>query len=174
MINQVNMFAVASQSDPDHEFLYSGSAGSSVAFASQDLTSTALRIKTRPYKSASQSSLATHANAVTLGKLELEDPAPASSDTHGGILGSVMTASWSSLSVPTTAGHVIANDYTASTNAIDAGTWIRPVYFPHGGFIEMRLDDSISATSVASSTTKFSGRMKGVWEVQAVCTYVPE
>lgn len=173
MVNDINLFAVHSQSAPDHQFEYSGSAGNSVAFASVDLTSTALRIYTQGYISASQASLATHANAVTLGKLETEDPAPASSDTHGGILGSTITASWSSLSVPNTAAQVVMNDYTASTNAIDAGSWKRPIYFPHGGFVKMRIDDSISATSVGANSAKFSGTLLGVWEVQAHCGYVP-
>ena len=173
MVHGMNIYAVHSETAPNHQFEYSGAAGNSVAFAAVDLTGTALRIYTQAYISASQSSLATHANAVTLGKLELEDPVPASSDTHGGILGSTITASWSSLSVPTTAATMIANDYTASTNAIDAGTWVRPVYFPHGGFIKMRLDDSISATSVGANSLKFSGSLLGVWEVQANCGYVP-
>jgi len=173
MVNQINMFAVHSETAPNHQFEYSGSAGSSVAFASVDLTGTALRVFAQGYISASQSSLAAHASCVTLGKLETEDPVPASSDTHGNILGSTITASWSSLSVPNTAAQVIANDYTASTNAIDAGTWVRPIYFPHGGFIKMRLDDSISATSVGANTEKFSGTLLGTWEVQAHCGYVP-
>lgn len=173
MVHGMNMYAVHSETAPNHQFEYSGSAGSSVAFASVDFTGTALRIYTQAYISASQSSLATHGNAVTLAKLELEDPVPASSDTHGNIFGSTITASWSSLSVPDTAGTMIANDYTASTNAIDAGTWVKPVYFPHGGFIKMRLDDAISATSVGANSLKFSGTLLGVWEVQANCGYVP-
>ena len=172
MVNQVNLHAVHSETAPNHQYEYSGTAGTAV-FAAVDLTSGAIRVKGQGWIDASQSSLQTHANAVTLGKLELLPPLPSSSDTHGDIAGSTITASWSSLSVPNTAAQVVMNDYAASTNAIDAGSWVRPMYFPHGGFISIRMDDSISATSVGANTEKFSGSLLGTWEVQAECTYVP-
>lgn len=175
MVNSVRIFGVEGETGPDHQFEYSGSAGSSVAFASVDLTGCALRIYGNPYKSASQSSLATHANAKTFGKIELEDPAPSSSDTHGHVLTVLGSAiSWSSLSVPQYAGLPIVNSATSSTNAVDAGAWEHPQYFPYGGFIKMRIDDSISATSVGANSEKFSGSLLGVWEIQANCNYVPE
>ena len=109
-----------------------------------------------------------------LGQIETEYPAPSSSDTHGNILGSFLAGSFSSDAKAYEMAMPIARDKTASTNAVDAGTWDNPMYFPHGGYIIMNLDSSISATSVGANTEKFSGLLSGVWEIQATCNYVPE
>lgn len=57
------------------------------------------------------------------------------------------------------------------------------MYFPYGGYVTMRLgpyNTSQGASTVADATGYYSGTtaatvvMKGVWEIQANCNYVPE
>jgi hypothetical protein len=173
LVKDMTLFAVVGEAGPNTVCKFGGSAGSAVTLAS-DLNEVNVNVYAHAYKSASQSSLAS--SLVELCQIDTEDPDDASSDTHGWFDGSVLgqSASWSSLSVPTAAAMHLKMDLASTANTIDAATWDKPVYFPHGGFIVLRTDSQISADSVSTVIGSWSQEMVGTWEIQAACQYVPE
>jgi hypothetical protein len=173
----MTIFAVKGEAGPDLAMYYNSSTGSSVTLA-HDLNEANACLYAHAYKSYSQSSLAT--SLVELAQLDTEDPDDGTSDTHGWWDGSLLgrssdfAASWSSISTPTNAAMHAQYDLATSSNNIDAGTWVQPAYFPHGGFIVLRTDTGISCDSMTSVVGNFNHRMVGTWELQANCNYVPE
>ena len=173
LVKDLTLFAVAGEAGPNTLCKFGGSAGSAVTLAS-DLNEVNVNVYAHAYKSASQSSLA--ASLVEMAQIDTEDPDDASSDTHGWFDGALLgqSASWSSLSVPTSAAMHLKQALTTSGNIIDASTIESPQYFPHGGFIVLRTDAGIYADSVSTVTGSWSQEMEGTWEIQASCQYVPE
>lgn len=168
-VGKINVYAVEGKTQPDAAAYFSGSAGSTVSL-SKDLNDVDIGIYSRGYISASQSTLAAK---VQMAEMNTEDPDQGSSDTHGTWSGSQLTVSWSSLSVPTQAGQQLGLNPDVATALWDAGTWTVDAYMPHGGFVDFTTCN-ISADSISASAAKWSHIMTGVWEIQAVCNYVPE
>ena len=176
MVRDVSVFGVHGKTRPNHQFYYGGLTSAAGNTAS-NIKSTTLTFFAAPWKKDDGTSVATHVDGF--GEIDLAAVgASASGGTFGG---SKLAASWSTssnskISTPTNAGVVMENTMANMANA--ATSFRYPLYFPHGGRIIMKLADAATGLSKSSGTAdtelaKYSGKISGVWEVQANCNYLP-
>ena len=177
MVRDISLFAVHGQTNPGHQYYYSGSASAAGNTAS-NIKSTTLTFYGAPWKKSTGSSVATHVDGF--GNINLS--AVGASASGGTFTGSVMSASFSSssgvstISTPTQAGVVFEKTMTNMANA--ATSFRYHMYFPHGGRVIMKLEGGVtalndSATGPTAELAKYSSKILGTWEVQAQCNYLP-
>ena len=165
LVRGINLFAVESETVPSHAFTYAGTSAS-LSASDQDMNLTFIA---QPYKDPSQSTLDSVAASLTLGTILLT--VAGASAPEGGFVGTPIVAVDSSTSSATKGGIAVVSSGHAS-NYIDAGAFSTPRYFPHGGKVLMALTGSVVDSD--TKVEQFSGVCAGVWEVQAMCQYVPE
>jgi hypothetical protein len=178
LVKDVNVFAVAGQSRPQHAITYSSTAGSSVAAASSDLKVNVLQYVARAWKKSNGTSAAT--TVVNFGQIDIAKTV--STGSGGAFAGSFLNTSWSAsasskISVPTNAG--VRMEKSTVNMALTASTYHIPTYYPYGGYVMLRHANISTSLSYSSASAKkklkgFAGALSGVWDVQANCNYVPE
>ena len=177
MVRDITLANPTGETGPGSQFYYSGSASAAGNTASNQKTAT-WTFYGAAWKMNDGTSVATHVDG--LGEIDLAATgASASGGTFSGSKLGAATYSASSsskISTPTNAGVVMENTMTNMANA--ATSFRFPLYFPHGGKIVMKLADattSLSSSSASADTelAKYSGKITGVWELQANCNYVP-
>ena len=177
MVRDIMLANPTGETGPGSQFYYSGAATAAGNTASNTKTVT-WTFYGAAWKKSDGTSVATHVDG--LGEIDLAATgASASGGTFGG--SKLGAATWnasssSKISTPTNAGVVMENTMASLANA--ATSFRYPLYFPHGGHIIMKLADATTAlnSSSASADTefaKYSGKITGVWELQAQCNYVP-
>lgn len=178
MVNNLSLYNPTGETGPGHQFYYSGST-SAAGNTANNIKSTTLTFHGAAWKKSNGTSVATHVDG--LGEIDLAAVgASASGGTFGGSKLGAATFSASSsskISTPTNAGVFLEHTMASLANA--ATSFIYPLYFPHGGRIIMKLKDAATSLSSSSATAdtelaKYSGKLTGVWEIQANCNYVPE
>lgn len=177
VVNGLSLYSVPGESAPDvNTTLAPGSCSLSdsdyvytITFYAQPILKKTVSsgVTTDTYADASSAT-------ATMGTINLAKALSASSLVKNSILGTApiaIPAVESSATTPYLAVLPLVIDPSAS-NAVDAGSYFIPRYFPHGGRILCQLggtvadeDAEVNATTVTNS---------GVWEMKAKCDYVPE
>ena len=165
MIRGINLYAVESETVPSHAFAYAGTAAS---IANND-QNTDLAFIAQPYKDPSQSTLDSVSASLTLGTILLDAATAAGSAIKGTFTSTPIVNVDSSTANATKAGIAVVSSVTA--NAVGAGSFSYPRYFPHGGKVLLALTGSVCNTN--ADVNHMSAKCSGVWEVQAECEYVP-
>ena len=164
LVKDLHLFGVESQAVPAHAFTY---AGTSASLSANDINAD-IALLALPYASPSQASTIAVDASLVHGVIETVEAT--NSVIAGGIVGSKLEKVDASMTDPEK-GHIpVASAMTS--NAIAAGTMIKPRYYPHGGKVILALKGAVADS--ATKVNQMAGACAGVWEIQAACQYVPE
>jgi len=177
MVTGLSLFSVPGEDAPDvNATLAPGSCSLSdsdyvftVTFYAQNIMkkTVASGVTTATYNSASSAT-------ATMGTINLAKALSSGSLIKNSILGTApiaIPAVASSATTPYLGVLPLVIDPSAS-NAVDAGSYFIPRYFPHGGRVLCQLGGTVA--DVDAEVNALTVTNSGVWEMKANCEYVPE
>jgi hypothetical protein len=169
-VKTIHVYAVAGETAPNHAYTHASSAASA---ASSDVIAHTLAFSAKAYKDEDQTTFATVVNGQ-LGEFDIAAMATSTSVISTSTLNSGIPAAVSASST-TTPTNCVARATVAGVNgAAGASTYDNNTYFPFGGKVLINLKGSNAWEASSNKAGDYSGRVGGVWEIQADCNYIPE